>query len=102
MALRTIPISDAFDQQFTITLEGTLYTMRLRLNYRMALWTLDLLTQDGDPIVYGVPLAPSSDLFAPYALSLEGSMFALNLNSDNDYLSIEKLTDGGNLFYATV
>lgn len=92
-----IPLSDAPDQLITITLKRVLYKVRVKLNYRMQLWTLDLLTRDDVPLVYGVPMVPGIDLLAPYNLELDG-VIAVNINDTNAYLSTEDLPSSGGLF----
>ncbi|KAF1368534.1 phage baseplate plug family protein [Yokenella regensburgei] len=53
------------NQNFSITLAGTIY--QLRIIWREVFWYLDLLDSSGSPIVTGMPLQVGADLLAQYA-----------------------------------
>lgn len=92
-----VPLSTAPDQLLSITIKGVLYKLRVRLNFRMQIWTLDLLTSADEPLAYGVPMVPGVDLLASYGLELSG-LIAVNINDTNAYLSTEDLPSSGGLF----
>jgi len=64
MQLREIPLS-ATCQQFTISLSGRVWQMRL-IWRDAAGWVLDMLNASGDPVITGIPLIPGTDLLAQY------------------------------------
>lgn len=99
MSLQRIPLSDAPDQEFSITLDGVLYFLRLRLNFRMQLWTMDIKSSEQAPLAYGLVLVPGTDLIQPYSLEGLTRFFAINLDTPEDFLSVENLSVDGGLFY---
>lgn len=64
MQLREIPLS-ATCQQFTVSLSGRVWQMRL-IWRDAAGWVLDMLNASGDPVITGIPLIPGTDLLAQY------------------------------------
>ena len=95
--IQQIPLSDAVDQIQSIAIDGVLYNLRVRLNYRMQIWTLDILDSANTPILYGVLLVPGADIMLPYNIGLTG-LYAVNLNDVNAYLSTEELSQHGGLY----
>ena len=72
-----LPLSGS-DEQFNVSILGTEYTFIVQ--YRdepYFCWMLDLLTNNGDPIVRGIPLVTGVDLLSPFsgALKLGFSLF---------------------------
>lgn len=63
MAIQEIPLT-ADNQQFNITIAGTMY--RFRLIWREQYWIADLMDASGAPIVSGFPLVVGVDLLAQY------------------------------------
>lgn len=55
--------SAAEDYLVTVPLDGVTYRLRVRWNGRAAAWLLDLLTDDGTPIVHGRRLAVGHDIW---------------------------------------
>lgn len=67
MAVLTIPTkfeNPAYEMQ--VELERVVYTFRLRFNYRMARWIMDLATRDGTDLICGIPLLTGVDLIGKY------------------------------------
>ena len=55
MAIIQIPVtSNIPDSQFSIDLQGTVYLLRFKLNERINRFTMDILLEDGTPLVEGV------------------------------------------------
>lgn len=82
MIVYEIPLTPA-PQRFSISLAGTFY--RLAILWRdnaQGGWVLDIATQDGTPIIGGIPLVTGCDLLAQYKyLGLGG---ALVVQTDHD------------------
>ena len=67
MATYEIPLSPSQNMQFSTSINGTIYGMRL--HWAEALdggWFLDIQDVGGANIVAGIPLVPGVDLVAPY------------------------------------
>lgn len=65
MVINEIPLT-ATNQQFSITLSGTVWQMRI-IWRDVAGWVLDMLNTSGAPVITGIPLLPGQDLLAQYA-----------------------------------
>lgn len=98
MAIQQIPLSDAVDQKQSILLAGVLYNLRIRLNHRMQIWTLDISDANEAPILYGLLLLPGADVLLPYNVGLKG-IYAINLNDVNSTLSVDALSESGGLYF---
>ncbi|MGL9724465.1 phage baseplate plug family protein [Sodalis sp. (in: enterobacteria)] len=82
MVINEIPLT-ATNQQFSITLSGTLWQMRI-IWRDVAGWVLDMLNASGDPVITGIPLIPGTDLLAQYGwLNPGGRLVAV---TDDDQL----------------
>lgn len=64
MVINEIPLT-ATNQQFSITLSGTVWQMRI-IWRDVAGWVLDMLNASGAPVITGIPLLPGQDLLAQY------------------------------------
>lgn len=64
MAVSEIPLT-ADNQQFSILLAGTTY--RMSIIWRDLYWVLDLLDEQSNTIISGIPLVTGADLLAQYA-----------------------------------
>ncbi|WP_158780594.1 hypothetical protein [Pantoea sp. BAV 3049] len=64
MQYREIPLS-ADNQQFSIAINGTTYTIRA-LWRDDAGWVIDLLDSGGTAIINGIPLVTGADLLSQY------------------------------------
>lgn len=54
-------------QQFTLQLRGVVYKLRVRwMDALLGGWMLDILTEQGVPIVTSLPLVTGSDLLAQH------------------------------------
>ena len=77
---KEIPLSnDIQNYKFTINLRGTVYTIRIKYNYRMSRWFIDFRTVDDVAIVVGLPLLLGCDLLQHYKskASLPEGVFVL-------------------------
>jgi hypothetical protein len=64
-------------QQIQITLGTVAYNLVLRWNVPNASWMMDILDDNGDQIVSGIPAVPGEDLLTPFAyLGIGGSVGA--------------------------
>lgn len=51
-----LPLYEEYDYNYTVSLEGEAYNLRIYFNQRMGLWFLDLSRDNGEVIVEGVGL----------------------------------------------
>ncbi len=62
-----IPFPDAPAWSLRVQLSGRSYQLSCGWNSRAALWSLDIATDRGDPIVQAIHLVPSYPLLSPHA-----------------------------------
>lgn len=93
---KEIPLSnDVQNYKFTITLRGTVYTIRIRYNYRMSRWIMDIRTVDDEAIVSGLPLLLGADILLNYKSKAElpEGVFIM-ANFKDQYTEIDKTALG--------
>lgn len=81
MAYIELPITaDLPHQSFSVQLDGTVFRLRLRYNWRAGHWALDLADSSGAPLISGVAVRLGVDLLAQYADDRlpSGKLFAMN------------------------
>lgn len=103
MALRQLPIINAkLDQEFTTTLEGTAYTFRIKWNFRASRFVMDLLTEQGEPILEGVPMVVSWPLIGRFKDERlpPGEIFVLDITDTNSEPGEESLGTTHFVMYA--
>lgn len=55
--MKTLPISNAYPNYILVTsMDNSQYSISVKWNTRYQNWIMDIATQDGDPIVYGLQL----------------------------------------------
>lgn len=64
MTVNEIPLSPD-NQQFSVTLSGTTY--RMRIIWRDPVWCLDLMRSDKTPLALNLPLVTGAELLAQYS-----------------------------------
>ena len=66
MAVSRIPVVPARSQRFEITLNDTLYGMRLMWNRSAGAWMLDIYDAAGGRLLMGMPLVTGTDLLGQF------------------------------------
>lgn len=94
-----IPLTSDPEQNFTITLNGTNYGIRVILNSRTGLWTINF-SIDEVPLVNGVGLVGGVDILSQYNLDIS-NVFMVNLASPNQDPSKDSLGTNARLFMLT-
>jgi hypothetical protein len=96
--LRALP---AYTQD--VSLEGSAYKFRVKLNYRGQYYTLDILTKEGVDIVTGMKLALNAQLLRAHpGLGLPpGELFVLDVSGSNDVIAGDDIQDRIELTYLT-
>lgn len=74
-----IPLNSNPEQRFNIVINEVKYEVRVILNSRTGIWTMDLSTQN-EEIVTGIALLPGVDIFEQYNLDI-GKGYAVNLEN---------------------
>ncbi len=77
-----IPLNSSPEQSFTSTIRGRLYSIRVILNSRLALWSISF-SQNGVDIVNGVALVGGIDILKAYNIPLTNA-FVVNLETNQD------------------
>lgn len=104
MAVYEIPTAPA--PQTFLTRMGAL-TYRLRILYRevdggLGGWILDIASNDGTPLVSGIPLVTGTDLLAPYAhLGFGGAMLVFTDGDPDAVPAFETLGNLTRLYFVT-
>ena len=92
----------AASQSLGISLNGTLYNLRLAWNVMAQSWTLDLADVNNTPILQGIPLVTGADLLEQYAYAgIGGSLY---VQSDGDQTAAPTFTNlgsTGHLYFVT-
>lgn len=92
----------AAPQSFSISLNGSIYSVRLAWNTVAASWTLDLADVNNVPILQGIPLVTGADLLEQYAYAgIGGSLY---VQSDGDLTAVPTFTNlgsTGHLYFVT-
>ena len=94
-----IPLTSQPEQLFRITLEGTLYDLRIAVNSRVAFWTISFRVQ-GNSIVEGVPLLGGIDILKQHSIPIE-NIYIVNLDNNKNDPSKDNLGTVAKLFILT-
>lgn len=98
MVINEIPLT-ATNQQFSITLSGTVWQMRI-IWRDVAGWMLDILNASGAPVITGIPLLPGQDLLAQYAWLKPGGRLIV-IADDEQLLDATGLGNTAKLYWMT-
>lgn len=74
-----IPLNSKPEQRFTIVINETKYDVRVIINSRTGIWTMDLSSQNTE-LVSGIALLPGVDIFEQYNLNI-GKGYVVNLEN---------------------
>ena len=74
-----IPLTSKPEQLFSIVIKETKYDIRVLLNSRTGVWSLDLAA-GGKDLVSGIALLPGADIFEQYNLDI-GMGYIINLDN---------------------
>ena len=74
-----MPLTSKPEQLFSIVIKDTKYDIRVLLNSRTGVWSLDLAS-GGKDLVSGIALLPGADIFGQYNLGI-GIGYIINLES---------------------
>ena len=97
----TIPLTNS-QQQLSIALGGTIYTLTVYWNTQSNVWTLDIADSAGKDIVLGIALVTGCDLLGQYAyLGLGGSLVVQTDFDPTLPPTYDNLGINGNLYFVT-
>lgn len=94
-----IPLNSKPEQRFTVVINDVKYDVRVILNSRTGIWTMDLATGNED-IVTGIALLPGVDIFEQYNLDV-GIGYVVNLENSRRDPSKSNLGRNSRLFILT-
>lgn len=96
--------SDFKAYEFQIDLDGIVYTLRFRFNYRMERWVMDIATEAGEDILNGIVLVTGYPLLDQYAYSElpPGRMIAIDVTGQNRDAGEDDLGNSIKLLYEEV
>jgi Domain of unknown function (DUF6983) len=88
------------NQQFTISLGGVTYDMRLKWNAPNQSWILDILDSQQNAVLEGLPLITGADLLAQYKyVGIAGSLVVQSDYDPDVVPDYETLGSTGHLYY---
>ena len=80
-----LPLYEEEDYSYTVTLEGEAYDLRIYYNTRMSKWFLDLVRDDGTPMVVGVGMEIYYPILREYYLEgISGFMWLQPIGDDGN------------------
>lgn len=89
-------------QQFTISLAGATYGMKLQWCAPAACWIMEISDANGNRLVGGVPLVTGADLLEQLGyLGIGGSLVVQSSNDPYEVPDYDSLGSTGNLYFAT-
>lgn len=94
-----VPLSPT-PQQFTISLNGAVYTLTFKWNTLGNMWVMDIGDAANNPLAQGLPLVTGSDLLAQFEYLQIGGL--MTVQTDNDPVAVptfDNLGTLGHLFY---
>jgi hypothetical protein len=103
MAMRELPVQASVrDQEFQVTLEGRLYTLRLAWNIRAEAWFLSVYDSAGSAVLEGKKVVADWDLLRTVVDSRRppGQLLALDLEGTGEAPGLAELGERVILVYA--
>lgn len=94
-----IPLNANPEQLFSITLDSINYDMRVILNSRTGIWSIDI-SRLGVEIISGVPLLGGVDIFKQHNLPIVNA-YVVNLEKSNNDPTRAGLGSNSKLFILT-
>lgn len=103
MSTFVVPTKPATPQQFTISLAGVTYTVRLTWNWLAQQWILDLYDASGTTLLLGGhPLITGADLLGQFAyLGIGGALVAQSVSKSDATPSFTGLGVNDQLYFVT-
>lgn len=102
MAVFEIPFVPGQAQTMQISLNGTVYTIKVRWCDPASCWTLDLSDSSGNPIIQGIPLVTGADLLTQYEyLGIGGALIAQTDNDVDAVPAFDNLGSQAGLYFVT-
>lgn len=89
-----LPFSNDPAQEWVSALAGTKYLFRVQLNTRSDTWTLDLNTEQDEPLSLCLPLVLGADLLANHRV-MSGLLYLVDYNGTGADPTGDNLTDYG-------
>ena len=94
-----IPLNSNPEQRFSVVINETKYEVRVILNSRTGIWTMDLSVQ-GQEVITGIALLAGVDIFEQYNLNI-GKGYIVNLENSRRDPSKTGLGRNSKLFILT-
>lgn len=84
MTVFEVPTTPGTPQQFTITMQGVTYTLRLHWCDPGSVWVLDIMDENQVPILQGVPLVTGADLLGQFSYLNFGGMLVVQSDPEKE------------------
>lgn len=89
-----IPMTTDASQEFVCTIGGQKYLLRVRLNVRASIWTIDVNTINDEPIVTCLPLVLGVDLLSTERFT-NGMLFLVDYSGRGEDPSADNFDNYG-------
>lgn len=89
-----LPVTNDPAQEFSCSIDGQIFLIRIFLNVRGDYWSLDVNSSEDEPIILGQPLVLGADLLATERFAA-GMLFLVDYNSKGQDPSANNLADYG-------
>lgn len=89
-----IPTTADASQEFICTIDGKKYLLRIKLNVRAGIWTLDVNTVSDEPIIHCIPLVLGVDLLNNERFA-NGMLFLVDYSGRGEDPSADNFEDYG-------
>lgn len=102
MAIQELPVnSKTTDYNFSTNLDGTIYLLEFRYNFKSQLWYMGINTVNNDPIRKSIPVLLGESLFLQYVDSRlpPGELFAVDMDNTFEEANEEDFGSRVKLFY---
>jgi hypothetical protein len=86
----------------TVTLDGRVYTIRIKWNITTQKWYMDLINLEYRIYIRSVALLPGKDLSKPYGYSSLGSLYLIDGSGSKQDPTYEGLGDRWYLEYTSI
>lgn len=89
-----LPLSRDPAQEWVTALDGVKYLFRVQLNTRSDSWTLDINTEQDEPLSLGTPLVLGADLLTNHRI-MSGMLFLVDYTGTGEDPTGDNLTSYG-------
>ena len=99
--MNTIPLEKIPSQTFRVSLENVFYRFRVRWNKRQQYFSLDILSDESVPLLYGQPMLKGSNIIEAFSELPIGGLFMLTIGDDVGEATLDNIGESVVLVHLT-